>query len=76
MSPWCPYSWREELVRDLRKTQPRFIVVARHDALPMITYVNMDSETFLKSFPELDTFIASNYKAAADFENFVVYRRQ
>ena len=35
---WCPYSWREELMRDLRNTQPRFIIVTRHDALPIITY--------------------------------------
>jgi len=76
MSPWCPFSWRAELMRDLRNTQPRFIVVARHDAIPMITYVNLDSETFLKRFPELDTFIAQNYRCVADFEDFVVYRRQ
>jgi hypothetical protein len=76
MSPWCPYSYRAELVRDLRNSRPRFIVVARHDALPIITYVNLDSETFLKRFPELDTFIAQNYRLAADFETFVVYRRQ
>jgi len=76
MSPWCPDSWRAELMRDLRNTQPRFIVVARHDALPMITYVNLDSETFLKRFPELETFIARNYRSVADFETFVVYRRE
>jgi len=76
MSPWCPHSWRQELMRDLRAAKPRFIIVARHDALPIITYVNLDSETFLKRFPELDTFITQNYKPAGDFEHFVVYCRQ
>jgi hypothetical protein len=76
MSPWCPYSWRAELMRDLRKTQPRFIIVARHDPLPIITYVNADSETFLKRFPELSNFIAQNYRSVADFEHLVVYRHQ
>ena len=75
MSPWCPYSYRAELVRDLKNTQPRFIIVARHDALPIITYVNLDSETFLRRFPELATFITNNYTPAADFDAFVVYRR-
>jgi hypothetical protein len=76
MSPWCPYSWRGELMRDLRYGQPRFIVVARQDAVPIITYVNLDSEAFLKRFPELDTFIVENYRPVADFESFVLYRRQ
>jgi hypothetical protein len=75
MSPWCPQSYRTELVRDLKNAQPRFIVVARHDALPIITYVNLDSETFLKRFPELETFITSNYTSVADFDTFVIYRR-
>ncbi len=75
MAPWCPDSLRAELVRDLTKTPPRFIVVARHDALPMITYVNLDSENYLKLFPKLDCFITENYRPVADFDSFVVYRR-
>ncbi len=75
MSPWCPESMREDLVRDLKNTQPRFIVVARHDALPIITYVNLDSEQFLKIFPQLRIFLSSYYTPVADFEDFVVYRR-
>jgi hypothetical protein len=75
MSPWCPPLWRAELVRDLRNTQPRFIVVARRDAIPSLTYVSLDSEKFLKTFPQLETFIASNYTPLADFDTFVVYRR-
>jgi hypothetical protein len=75
MSPWCPNSWREELVRDLRYAQPRFIIVTRHDALPIITYVNLDSESYLKIFPKLNSFISQNYEPVADFEDFVVYRR-
>jgi len=75
MAPWCPDSYRAELVRDLEDARPRFIVVARHDALPIITYVNLDSATFLKRFPELDAFIAQNYTSVADFDSLVIYRR-
>ncbi len=75
MSPWCPNSWRDELVRDLRNAQPRFIVVKRHDALPALTYVNLDSEEYLKVFPKLDSFITENYKPVADLDAFVIYRR-
>ena len=62
-------------MRDLRRSQPRFIVVARGDQLPILTYVNLDSEKYLKTFPEFDSFIATNYKSVADFDTFVVYRR-
>jgi hypothetical protein len=75
VSPWCPPSFREELVRELRNAQPRFIIVARHDALPMITYVNLDSEGYLKLFPNLNSFITQNYRPVADFDSFVVYGR-
>ncbi len=71
---WTPPAWREELMRDLEKSPPRFIVVARRDALPMITYVDLDSSEYLKVFPKLNAFIANNYQAVADFDTFVVYR--
>jgi hypothetical protein len=75
VSLWAQPSWREELMRDLRNAQPRFIIVTRRDALPAITYVNLDSENYLKIFPKLDCFITENYKRVADFDTFVVYRR-
>jgi hypothetical protein len=64
------------LIRDLRSTPPRFIVVARGDQIPFVTYVNLDSEEYLKTFPQLETFITSNYTPVADFDAFVVYRRK
>jgi hypothetical protein len=76
VSLWAQASWREELVRDLRNAQPRFIIVTRRDALPTITYVNLDSENYLKIFPKLDSFITENYKPVADLDAFVVYRRK
>ena len=76
VSLWAQPSWREELVRDLRNAQPRFIIVTRRDALPTITYVNLDSEKYLEIFPGLDTFITQNYRSVADLESFVVYRRE
>jgi hypothetical protein len=75
ISLWSLPSWRGELMRDLRNARPRFIVVARGDELHALTYVNLDSDQYLKTFPELDSFITTNYKAAADFDAFVVYRR-
>ena len=75
MSLWSPPRWRDELMRDLKRSEPRFIVVARGDQLPVLTYVNLDSETYLKKFREFDSFIRNDYKVAADFDTFVVYER-
>ncbi len=75
ISLWSPPRWRGELMRDLRRSQPRFIVVARGDQLPVLTYVNLDSEKYLKTFPEFDSFITKDYKPVADFDTFVVYER-
>jgi hypothetical protein len=75
MSTWSPPSWREELLRDLEKSPPRFIVVARGDQLPSITYTLLDSEQYLKVFPRLNGFIQDHYSPVADFNSFVVYRR-
>jgi hypothetical protein len=76
VSLWAQPSWRDELVRDLRNAQPRFIIVTRGDALPTITYVNLDSEGYLKLFPKLDHLISESYKPVADFDTFVVYERK
>jgi hypothetical protein len=75
ISLWSLPSWRDELMRDLRNAQPRFIVVSRQDSVPAITYVRLDSETYIKTFPEFDSFITRNYKPVADFDSFVVYGR-
>jgi hypothetical protein len=75
VSLWAQPSWREELMRDLRNAQPRFIIVTRGDALPTITYVNSDSERYLKVYPGLRALITQNYKSVADFGSFVIYER-
>ena len=72
---WSQPSWRGELMRDLRRSRPRFIVVGRGDQLPTLTYVNLDSEKYLKTFPQLEAFIRRDYSQVADFDTFVVYRR-
>jgi len=75
VSLWAQPSWREEMVRDLRNAEPRFIVVTRGDALPTITYVNLDSEAYLKVYPKLDRLITESYRPVADFGSFVIYDR-
>jgi hypothetical protein len=76
MSPWSPPAWRAELVRDLEKSLPRFLIVARHDAVPHIAYSSRDSEEFLRLYPELTIFIHDFYEPAEDLGSFQIYRRR
>ena len=73
--PWSPPAWREELVRDLEKSPPAFIVVAQHDNFG-ITLTQLDSEQYLSVYPRLARFISGSYDFMATFPDFVVYRRK
>jgi hypothetical protein len=76
LSLWVPEEWREELMSDLEKSQPRYIVVARDDKVPMISFNYLDSEGYLGRFPVLARFIAEHYRAALDVRAFTVYRHE
>jgi len=74
ISPWGPPAWRKELVRDLEKRRPRFIVVARHDRIWGVTFTSLDSEQCLSAFPSLAGFLASEYQPVRNLDNFEIYR--
>lgn len=76
MAVWTPPAWRDELLRDLEKSPPRFIVVASKDHAPNITYHPLDSRDYLKVFPKLNAFITNSYRQVADFDAFTVYERE
>jgi len=74
ISPWGPERWRKELVRVLKQTPPRFIVVARHDAIPGVSYSKLDSEEMLPGYPALKEIIDTRYQPVRNFTDFEIYR--
>jgi hypothetical protein len=74
ISPWGPPAWKQELMRDLRRSPPRYVIVVRKDAIPTVSYTNRDSERYLEVFPDLDRFIRGSYAPEKTIENFVIYR--
>jgi len=76
LSPWSPPAWRDEMVRRLAKSPPRFLVVARDDAVPNIAYSQWDSEEFLQAYPEFAIFIADYYERTVNLRNFAIYQRR
>jgi Dolichyl-phosphate-mannose-protein mannosyltransferase len=74
-SAWCPPAWRQELVRNLEQRPPRFIIVARHDALYSLSYSPLDSEQYLSRYPGLASLLARDYRQVKRLPDFVIYRR-
>lgn len=77
IAKWGDSAWKSELMRDVERAKPSLIVVTRGDAVPTITYVDMDSEQYLhNNFQSLDRYIKNKYKQVADFHGFVIYGRE
>ena len=76
VSPWSPPTWRDEMLHDLGKAPPRFLVVARDDAVPNIAYSQWDSEEFLQAYPEFAIFIADYYERIVNLRHFAIYQRR
>jgi len=76
ISKWGKPSWKQEIVEAIRARQPRLIIVAKHDALPTITYEDRDSYDYLRtSFPALEEYILTNYKPSVELRDFVIYEK-
>ncbi|MFZ0961358.1 MAG: glycosyltransferase family 39 protein [Terriglobia bacterium] len=74
ISPWGPDRWRQELVRTLETKRPRYVVVARHDSIPTVSYTMMDSEEYLRVYPALADLLNRHYELAINFSDFKIYR--
>lgn len=72
-SPWGLPGWRDELVGELTRARPRFVVVARHDSIPFITFSHADSEESLQSYPSLAAVIRGQYRPAVNLSDFEIY---
>lgn len=76
ISSWAPRAWRAELVRDLSKKKPRFIIVERRDAIPSVSGTSLDSEQSLARYPALLKILRSQYQRARSFKDFVIYSQR
>jgi hypothetical protein len=74
MSTWGPDRWRQELVRTLEAKRPRYIVVARHDSVPTLTFTMMDSEEYLQVYPALADLLNRQYQLDVNYWDFEIYR--
>ena len=74
ISPWGPARWREDLIGELNRKPPRFIVVERHDQITLVTLTSDDSEECLRKYPALASLIADRYESVENLDDFEIYR--
>jgi hypothetical protein len=67
--------FRDQLITDLGRNRPLYIVVVENDAIPWVTGTEDDSMTALQGFPELRDLIAHRYQFEVSLEHFHMYRR-
>lgn len=70
---WSRHEARATLMHELRNSRPSAFVVERGDVFPMVTGDLLDSESALNDFPELASFVESDYELAAQIGDFDVY---
>ncbi len=71
---WGKASWREELLQDLTRSRPRYILVAEKDGMLWTTGRSEDSKTLLEEFSELKTFLMKNYHKEGKIGHLTLYR--
>ena len=75
--PWSLPKWREEFLRELKRSPPLYFVFLHNDAHPWTTARSEDSHTLLPDvFPELDAYINSKYELEASIEDYRILRRR
>jgi hypothetical protein len=75
IAPWRLPGWRQELVRRLNETRPRYIIVARHDEVHDLSGTWQDSAQALQSFPALADYLHNFYQPCEDDVSFEIYCR-
>lgn len=63
----------KEFITEIKRNNPKLIIVAKSDPLFIITGFHDDSEQLLKNFPEFKKIIDDSYFLKKDFIEFKIY---
>ncbi len=75
IAPWRLPGWRRELVFQLNKTGPHYIIVARDDEIHGLSGTFQDSAHALRDFPALANYLHNFYQPCEDDVTFEIYCR-
>jgi 4-amino-4-deoxy-L-arabinose transferase-like glycosyltransferase len=75
VTSWSPPEWRRELIEDLTRKRPSYLLVAHNDQMPWVTLRPYDSAEELALYPELQETLTRGYRLEARLEDFDLWRR-
>jgi len=76
VTPWSPPEWREELLTDLRRKRPQYILVVHNDVMPWVTLRPYDSAGELAYFAGLADLLRRDYCPEVRIEDFDIWQRR
>jgi len=68
--------WMAEVIADLQRKPPQYIIVAKDDVLVniLMSGIERDSQSTLEEFPDLLMFLKENYVIDHTIDNLLLYR--
>jgi len=66
-------AFRNEFVAEIKKQEPKLIIVAANDPLYFISGFNEDSKQLIKRFPEFDDFLSAKYEYKTSADDYEIY---
>ena len=76
VTPWSPPEWRSQLIADLERVRPPFILVLHNDVFPWVTANMLDSSGQLEWFTDLRSLLADDYVLTRRIEDFDIWQRK
>jgi len=76
VTEWSPPGWRRELLRDLARAGPAYVLVVHNDLLPWMTGRWDDSAGQLATYPELTHLLHTSYRFVRRIEDFDIWERR
>lgn len=73
---WPPQWWKETLMRQLAVSVPGYVIVEHDDAEVQLTGVSTDSYAYMLSWPELRSFVETQYMPVDRIGSFSIYKRR
>ncbi len=76
VSPWTPTSWKRSVISSLQATPPKIIISEFGDERSYITGDTLDSWQHLQQWPELRSFVETNYAERPTIGHFRIFERK
>jgi 4-amino-4-deoxy-L-arabinose transferase-like glycosyltransferase len=73
---WVPERFGAELLADLRRERPKYILLVGNDPAWWATGTRDDSLRSLRRYPGIERYLAENYVFEKGIEDFLIFRRR